>query len=234
MTKIIAHRGASGLVPFGNTYEAFDAAVAVGCSWVEIDIRRLGDGELVVFHDAAIGGHPLSSINISQARDVAQQLGFHLPRLGSTLERYRGRLKFDLEFKDPDCESEVITLASATLGEEAFVCTSFDEQIVHNLQQIAPSVPGGLLLSTQRDHPGVPDIFPMRRARQSSCTFVAPYHSLVEAGIMRRMKRLGYPVWVWTVNEPKRMARMLKLGVDAIITDRPDLALALQERLAVS
>ena len=48
------------------------------------------------------------------------------------------------------------------------------------------------------------------------------------------MKRLGYPVWVWTVNEPKRMAHMLKLGVDAIITDRPDLAIGLQKRLAVS
>jgi glycerophosphoryl diester phosphodiesterase len=48
------------------------------------------------------------------------------------------------------------------------------------------------------------------------------------------MKRLGYPVWVWTVNEPKRMERMLTLGVDAIITDRPDLALGLQQRLASS
>ena len=101
MTQIIAHRGASGLVPFGNTYEAFDAAVAVGCPWVEIDIRRLGDGELVVFHDAVIGGHPLGEINISQARDVAKQLGStSAPRKHA--ERYRGRLKFDPSSKIPD------------------------------------------------------------------------------------------------------------------------------------
>ena len=50
-----------------------------------------------------------------------------------------------------------------------------------------------------------------------------PHHSLVTAGTVARARRRGYPVNVWTVDEPEEMIRLAALGVDGILTDRPDL-----------
>ena len=44
------------------------------------------------------------------------------------------------------------------------------------------------------------------------------------------MRRRGYPVLVWTVNEKKQMLRLMRMGVDGIITDKPDAAIYIRRR----
>jgi glycerophosphoryl diester phosphodiesterase len=58
---------------------------------------------------------------------------------------------------------------------------------------------------------------------------VHPQHRMVDEQYMAWAKRKGYRVNAWTVNDPDDVRRCLDLGVDSIITDRPDLALAIRD-----
>jgi glycerophosphoryl diester phosphodiesterase len=58
-----------------------------------------------------------------------------------------------------------------------------------------------------------------------------PHFSLVDAGYMAWARRHGYAVNVWTVNEEPDLRRMLALGVDVLMSDVPDAALALRARV---
>ena len=73
------------------------------------------------------------------------------------------------------------------------------------------------------------EIFPSLRMRQCKADFISPYWGFIYVGYVKRLHRLGYPVYVWTVNKPKAIKKMLKCGVDGIITDRPDIALQVRD-----
>lgn len=63
MTKIFAHRGASGYAP-ENTLEAFALAMEMGADGIELDVQLTKDGEVVVIHDEVIDRVSLSLIHI--------------------------------------------------------------------------------------------------------------------------------------------------------------------------
>jgi glycerophosphoryl diester phosphodiesterase len=73
------------------------------------------------------------------------------------------------------------------------------------------------------------ELFPARRLRRCGADVVIPNYKLLRLGFLRRMARRGYPVWVWTVNDPKLTKRLLgRAEVGAIITDRPVEAIAMR------
>ena len=55
-TKIFAHRGASGLVPFENTIDAFSKAIELNCDGIELDVRQTKDKVMIINHNPDIGG----------------------------------------------------------------------------------------------------------------------------------------------------------------------------------
>ena len=67
------------------------------------------------------------------------------------------------------------------------------------------------------------EYFPVRRLKRCKADFVSPHYLLCTGEFVRRMKREGYPVFVWTVNDEKIMDRMIALHADGIISDRPDI-----------
>ena len=67
--------------------------------------------------------------------------------------------------------------------------------------------------------------------RLSEVSRVNPARSLMLVLFLRRMKRAGYPVYVWTVNEKSSIVRYLRKDIEALITDRPDIAL--EERMII-
>ena len=75
------------------------------------------------------------------------------------------------------------------------------------------------------------ELFPARRLRGCGARFVAPNWRLLRLGFLRRMRRAGFPVLVWTVNDSRQAQRLAAAGVAAIATDRPrELRFALEPR----
>ena len=223
MPRIVAHRGASGLVTHGNTIDAFDAAVAIDCEWVEIDVRITRDGTLVVHHDAVIRGVSIRDLDVEDAQQAAKQDGHDLQMLHDVLERYAKPLCFDIELKEAGYESLVLDTVRKTHTPDRVVYTSFLESAVAQLRQLAPESKTGLLLGHE-----MADLFPCQRLIDCKASFAVPHRSMLGLGMLRRLRSMNLPVWVWTVNQPEPMRALMEAGVEGLITDRPDLALAMR------
>ena len=98
-TRVIAHRGASRTFP-ENTLDAFRGAAELGAEWVELDVRRTSDRQLVVHHDATLPGdeRPLASLtraelpaSVCSLTDALATCKQTSPALGINIEIKSGR-----------------------------------------------------------------------------------------------------------------------------------------------
>lgn len=119
------------------------------------------------------------------------------------------------------------------------IIQSFDWRTLQLIQRQAPDVPtvyltqqiaGEATIYPDKPSPWTAGFNPHDHAGSVPRTIKAaggaiwsPYHGDVDAHSIAEAHRLGLPVIVWTVNEPADMARLIDLGVDGIISDRPDL-----------
>ena len=112
---------------------------------VECDVRRLADGELVCFHDAAIAGQPLSSLSHSELESLA---GFAVPRLEELAQLCREcDAGLDLELKERDCAVDALSVVNDLA--ELWV-KSFHDDIVREVLAAQPDAHAGLLLGVPR------------------------------------------------------------------------------------
>ncbi len=233
---IISHRCLSGAEP-ENTLEAFRASVARGIEAIELDVRQTGDGVVVVSHDSAAGG---GAIACSTYAELATQAP-GLCTFAEALNTIPSQCPLDVEIKVPGIESAVLhelglRRGTRERGTGDLVVTSFRDETVARVKALDPRVCAGLLLGQGRPGKGMrarlSELFPARRLRRCSSDFVAPNWRLLRFGFLWRMARLGYPAYVWTVNEPELTRRLLRHpAVAAVITDLPLEAMALRAGL---
>lgn len=232
---IAGHRGASGLVRHENSIDAIRKTAEVGARWVEIDVRRLGDGTLVLMHDPTFAGHPLASLDHEDLRRRAARIGQEVPTLAEALAVCRQLgLSVDVELKEQGTEEDVVRTVRATgLPANRILYTSFHDATVAAIKKLHPEARTGLLLGRPSPVVGLrerlSELNPVRRLRACRADVAAPNWRLIQLGALPRLRAAGYPVWVWTVNRPARLRWLLDLGVDALITDYPDRALALRQ-----
>lgn len=220
MVLVIAHRGASAAAP-ENTIEAFNLARELGADWVELDVRRSADGVVVVHHDAHLAdGRMVADLGVDELPD-------HVPNLAEALEACEG-MGVNIEIKnlpdDPDFDSEhlvsaaVAGLVAAYLGPERALVTSFNVDAVDSVHQVDPTIPIGY----------VTDLWDPRlavdRAVAHDMQHLHPFDPMVDSSLVRRAHEAGLHLHVWTVDDPERMAQLIRLGVDGIITNVPDVA----------
>jgi glycerophosphoryl diester phosphodiesterase len=228
-TIIIAHRGASGLVPSENTVEAFEKAVEVGAAMIEFDVRRTKDKTLVCIHDADIDGARVDGMTFDQLQSRATALGYEVPRLKDVLAAFKGRIAFDVELKERGYEAQVLDVLASEVTPSQFVIKSFHDETVKVLKEMDEQVYAGLLLGVAAPaglKTRVKEVLPEIRLARVGADFVSPNHQLLRLGFVARMHRLGYKVYVWTVDDVALMKRLVEQGVDAIVTNRPDLGLS--------
>ena len=241
---VVAHRGASVLAP-ENTLVAFRRAIALGASAVEIDVQRTRDGALVVLHDATLsrttdaefrlpGRGPwrvadltydeVATLDAGSWHDRAYA-GERVPLLGEVLALLHGTgTGLLLEVKSPasapgieaDLHAELRSapryLADA-LWEQRLVVQSFDHDSMRRFKEQSPDVPVGLL--------GAP---PRRRLPELAtwADQVNPRHRSLRASYVDAVHDAGLACQVWTVDRATDMLRAAALGVDGVITNRPD------------
>lgn len=233
--KVIAHRGASRAFP-ENTIAAFRGAAELGADWVELDVRRTADGHLVVHHDAvlAVDGRAIVELR-------ADELPAHVPSLADALaasehraasgDAGRAGMGVNIEIKsdrdEPDFDpayrvvDEVVALVHEVFDAARVLVTSFDPRCVARVREVDPSVPTGLLSFDLADAAPV-----IERAVRDGHRALNPWDPFVTAELMALTRAAGLEVNVWTVDDPERMAELVALGVDGIITNVPDVARA--------
>ena len=112
---VAAHRGvAAGAAE--NTIAAFTNAIDVGADMIEFDVRRTRDGELIAFHDAVVGGVPVSGLTRDEIEAVA---GVRPPLLAEVLRVCAGRIRLDVELKEDGYVRDVMAVLRTALRPRA-------------------------------------------------------------------------------------------------------------------
>ncbi len=225
---ITAHRGASGLAP-ENTVIAMLKAIESGADYAELDVQETKDGVIVLMHDDSLtrttgipkGVWEVNSTTLRHA-DAGSWFspdfaGEPVPTLDSVIQAVKSKLKLNIELKVNDHQKQLAERVLAIVHKHRFekqcILTSFDFALIDSVRRLAPTQCVGYIFSSMPES----DIF-------SADVDVLSVHSkLVNASFVEKAHRYGKQVHVWTVDDPKEMKRLIRLGVDSIITNRPDI-----------
>jgi len=219
---------------------AYQRALETGADYIEFDIRRTEDGELVAFHDRHTSqGHPLAAISYQRLCDLA---GYEVPKVAEIMKLIKGRAKGHLDLKDVGGEEEVVQLALEILGPGEFIVTTLEDVSVRAIRSQPRFADVPVALSLGRDmqdasrlarlRTRISELRPLRRLRACGANWVAAERRLARAGVRRQCRRHHVGIMVWTVNSEREMRYWLTGDrADVLITDRPALAVALRARV---
>ena len=222
----VGHKGADHVTP-GNTAASFAAALDCGVDMIEFDVMPMPDGRLVLAHDPedATGRDPLT---------LAEGLD-HLAHAD-----YAG-IELVVDMKARGYEQEVVAeLHARELGERAVLSTHYLESLAL-VGDLAPEIRRGWSVpNVKRDYtqslllklPAAVAVLWMRaripgrasRAiRAGRCEMLMAHHLLVSGRLARSVHEVGGQLFVWTVDEAEHIARLERLGADAVISNDPRL-----------
>jgi glycerophosphoryl diester phosphodiesterase len=241
---IFAHRGASRVAP-ENTLPAFEAAIRLGADGVELDVQYSSDGKLVVIHNPTLeattnGTGRVTAHTFDELRGLdagshfgPEFAGTRIPTLDEVLELLKGKLLVNVELKALELASDlgaaVVAVVRAHAMVDQVVISSFNPFALRRAKLAGPEIECALLLA--------PDLPAWMRwaatRRYSHADTLHPEHTMVDAAYMARARKLRMRVCPWTVNDEADMRRLIALGVDAIITDVPDVLAGLVGRAAL-
>ena len=229
MTAVIAHRGASAYAP-ENTMPAFAQAIALGADMAELDVQCTADGVIVVFHDdttARWDGRTRLVADCTLAEMQALDIGgARVPTLAEVcvLAREHG-LQLNIELKMAGIGTQVIEIVRQARANDLVLFSSFVPTALVEVAAVAPSLPRGYLMGTRTYRPDIRlrESWPFAALRAYDCAAWHPSHEIpLLAQVIPHVRRAGFQVNVWTVNDPLRMRALAALHVDGIITDAPD------------
>lgn len=225
---IIAHRGAAGSAP-ENTLAAFERAIQDGADFVELDVMETSDGQVVVFHDKdymKVAGVPVKVWEATYEELARIDIGSHFspeyhqqrtPLLREALELCRDRVPVVIELKDYGRGQRLV---------ERVIEVVEDLDMSQQVMVMSLSVP--LVRETKRLRPdwtvGVLSAVAVGRLADMEADFLAINAKTATRSLLQQANRQRKPVYVWTIDSESAMLHYLSLGVDGIITNRPDVA----------
>jgi glycerophosphoryl diester phosphodiesterase len=222
---VFAHRGGSALAP-ENTMAAFDNGLRLGADGIELDVRLSRDGVVVVHHDAGLDRTTPLSGPIGE-RTASELASAGVPALADVLARHRDtRLIVEMKMNRRELAARTIDVVRRAGALERVCLGSFGLRALRAARAIEPRIATSAAREEVRwalyrswcrwpvasvGYAGyqVPEV--AGRTRVVSPRFVAYAH------------RAGLAVHVWTVDREDEARRLLDWGVDALITDRPDI-----------
>jgi glycerophosphoryl diester phosphodiesterase len=207
---------------------AFEGAVRLGYEYVETDVHLTADGVLVAFHDdvldrvtdrrGAIADMPWSAVREARVDGVEP-----IPLLEDLLGAFPS-LRVNIEPKsDAAVGALAETLQRCDAIDRVLVCSFVDRRVAMARERLGPALCTGL------GQKGVAKLIAASRGLgrprfAEAAAQVPPSHKgipIVTRRFVDTAHGLGLAVHVWTIDEPDEMDRLLDLGVDGIMTDRP-------------
>jgi glycerophosphoryl diester phosphodiesterase len=221
----VGHKGADHVAP-GNTIESFEAALEHGVDMIEFDVLRTRDGRLVLAHD----------YEDAEGRECLT--------LDEGLDHFAGEsygaVELDVDLKLPGYEREVTEgLRERGLDQRSLVSTMYTESL-ERLGELAPGLRRGWSVPrVRRNYLRSPFALPayaivrVMRARlpgqaaarieSGGCEAIMAHQVLVSRRLVKAVHGAGGELYVWTVDDARRIEALETLGVDGVITNDPRL-----------
>ncbi len=235
-TQVWAHRGASAYAP-ENTLPAFRKAIELGAQGIELDVHESADGALVVIHDETVdrtsNGHgrvvdqtlaALKALDFSAGKPGFSDV--RIPTLPEVYELVKPRgLSINVEIK---CDvviywgiwEKLIALEREMGMQGRILYSSFNHYVLPKVRELDPNAKIGLLYSEAMVDPWV-------YANYLHADALHPHYlaTLYGPGMIEGCKNNGVAINTWTVDDPAAVFKLAEAGVEAVITNKPDVAL---------
>ncbi len=234
---VTGHRGASGLAP-ENTISAMLKAIEVGADYSELDVQETSDGILVLMHDNSLTrttGLEKNMWEVDYASLTALEAGAWfdskftgeaIPLLESVIDTVRGKMKLNIELKynkhDKRLAERVVELVERKDFIAECILTSFNFEAIDKVRKLNKTIKVGYIFSKMPDDV---DVF------TSDVDLLSVNYKLVDKEFVEKAHANKKDIHVWTVNKPEEMQRLINLGVESIITDRPDILVNLLQTI---
>ncbi len=226
---VIGHRGASADAP-ENTIAAFELALEQGADGIELDVHLSADEQPVVIHDFTLerttdGAGPVRDHRVRELKRLdaggwhdRRFRGQRVQTLQEVLERFRDRARFWIELKGssalyPGVEERVVSMVEIYDVVDRVLVQSFDHAALARVRELNREIPVGALLAQAPLDPAL--------LEPEAISAICPGAQVLTAPLLAEIQGAGLHCYVWTVNEPAQMDRLVEWGVNGIITDRP-------------
>ena len=234
-TKVWAHRGASGYAP-ENTLDAFWKAVEMGADGIELDVQMTKDGELVVIHDETIDRvsngkgwvkdytyEELKKFNFNKTH--LEYIKEEIPTLEQVYLLIKPtNLTINVEIKTgivfyPGIEERVLELTERLGMKERVIYSSFNHYTIRKIKELDPQAKTGMLYED-----GMIDAVDYACDVVKADALRPAGYNVLYPGFLDKCRERNRQLHVWTINEEKDMRMLCEAGVDAMITNYPDIA----------
>lgn len=233
-TKIIAHRGFSEIAP-ENTLIAFQKAIDCKADYFELDVHKTKDDSVVVIHDSSVDRTSsngskgsiaemtymdLSTVKVGNSKKFGDKYKDEkIPTLREALELAKGKIKVCIEIKVYGVEQAVIEAVNDLEMNDQVIIFSFYYPVLAKIRQLDKNIPALYLISDADnltiDYANVLNLNAIGVGGKTAVTkeFLDFAH------------QQGVEVWKWTVDNEKDMQQLIDVGLDGLITNRPDKAI---------
>ena len=230
--QVSAHRGFSHVAP-ENTAYAFEAAMESGADYIELDVQLTKDGQLVVFHDSTLerttdGSGKLADHTYEELQKLSAGSWFgksgefndaKIMLLSDVFELVGRKKLLNIEIKDTKgasqaAEKTVELLEEYNLEGSCYV-TSFSYTILKRVKELNPRIKTALIANMAAS---------TSYSMLEYIDAVSMNYLFVNQSVVNEAHRNGKLIFVWTVDRRADIEQMVTLGVDNIITNRPDIA----------
>ena len=234
LPPVIGHRGAAAYAP-ENTLAGLRKAKALGCHWVEFDVRLTADGQPVLLHDNWLerttnGRGRVSALPLAAVRRHDAGQWFHSSFAGERV---------------PTLEEALMLLAELGLGANVELKAARGKEaatgalVAELLARTWPADPAHLLISSfERDAlaaardraPNIARGILFRRIPKNwrsvaaglGCVTIHADQQRLRPAVLSEIRRAGYPLLAYTVNDPERAKTLFDFGVKSVFSDVPD------------
>lgn len=231
---VIGHRGAAGHAP-ENTLAGIREAARLGAKWVEFDVRLSADGVPVLMHDDTLDrttdeSGPVDGRDVAELRALDAGRWFHdrftgeaIPTLQETIALLAALgLGANVEIKPSPGREAATGHAVGHLLREAWpgvlpppLVSSFAAPSLAAAREAAPDIARGLLIRSVDGNWA-------ESMRALGCATLHCGHRRLTRARVAEIRRAGYPLLAYTVNDRARAETLFDWGATAVITDRPD------------
>ncbi len=223
---IIAHRGYSAIAP-ENTLSAFKFAIRSKADMIELDVQATKDGTPVVIHDAKVdrttnGTGRVKSFYLWSLRELdagswfdPKYKGEKVPTLEEALKFINGKVPVNIEIKSSGIKvTEKVIATIYELGvEEKVLISSFDPRVLRKIKKLKIQIPTGFLYH-------YPVYFnPVKTLENLGAVVFIHNFKFTTPKLVKKIHDAGFKIFVYTVNKPADIKKMINFEVDGIITD---------------
>ncbi|MBQ3760966.1 MAG: glycerophosphodiester phosphodiesterase [Clostridia bacterium] len=239
-TLILAHRGACAYAP-ENTLPSFQLAVDMGADGIECDIHLTKDGHFLVCHDDKVqrtsnGKGYIKDLTLSEVKSLdfgawfdKKFAGVTAPVLEEMLDVVKNMKVINIEikrFEGCDNQDEALNRFYSVLTGcgvlKNTIVSSFDKQILKRLKELHADV-YTCLLYDKIDRPAF-------TAQSIGCSAIHPHFGYLKKVTVDNAHARNLKVNCWTADGEEDIARMLKIGCDGIISNKPDVAMSVRSK----